>query len=270
MAPMSKYAVLIRTLNSEKTLNTTIESIEKQSSKPSQYVIVDSGSTDNTIDLLPNGAIVHRYVGQNYNYSSALNQGMEHVEVDYTLIISSHTSLQNDSAMEFAISLLRGRDDLAAAYFYPGDVSREMSYRLINRHNFNGFNGIFNTCALIKTSMLRRRGFRPEVFAAEDQEWSRWVLESENKQIARIMGAGMVYGNLIKDRRMKDLYEDLAVALYVKPEMFRLPYLLRMAYRVVRPVSSWKTRAHNLRVLKNLLYYRLIGKPETIEIFYKT
>lgn len=263
------YSVLIRTFNSAATLQATLACLAAQSWPPSQYVIVDSGSTDGTLDLLPPGAAVHSYVGETFNYSSALNQGIDRVEHDYTLIISSHTGLTNASAVAFAVSLVGSGGDVAAAYFLPGEAREAMDYQLIDERSFTGFNGVFNTCALFDTSVLRKRRFRPEVFSAEDQEWSRWLLESEKKRIARISGAGMVYRNPIRDRRDKDFYEELAVALYVKPRMLKIPYLLRIMYRIVRPVSDFKRRRHHLRLLKALIYYRLTGIPERIDIFSK-
>jgi glycosyltransferase involved in cell wall biosynthesis len=262
------YSVLIRTFNSEKTIRQTLDSLGNQSLAPSEYVIVDSGSTDKTLEMLPTSSIVHRYIGKSFNYSDALNQGTRLVGREFTLIVSSHTSLLNKDALEYANCLLRENDNIGGVYFLPGEEVK-MSYELISAQNFTGFNGIFNTCALVKTEALKKRDFRPEVFAAEDQEWSRWLLEVEQKSIARISGAGMIYSNQIKDRRMKDLYEDLAVAIYVKPNMFSTRYLLRIAYRILRPVSRWKMRCHNLRLLKSLVYYRIVGIPDTIDIFAK-
>ena len=263
----STYSALIRTFNSESTLPATLGCLEGQSTPPSQYVVIDSGSTDRTLDLLPQSAVVERYIGESFNYSRALNQGIRHIEHSYTLIVSSHTRLQMESAISFGLSLLAGREDVAAAYFLPGEASDRMSFELVTRENFTGFNGVFNTCGIFKTEMLKKRGFRPEVFSAEDQEWSKWLLEVEGKHIARISGAGMLYENPIRDRRQKDLHEDLAVALYVRPEMFEFPHLIRLAIRAARPGSDMRERTHSLRLLRRLIYYRLRGKPETIDIF---
>jgi hypothetical protein len=95
------------------------------------------------------------------------------------------------------------------------------------------------------------------VFSAEDQEWSKWLLEVEGKTIARISGGGMRYRNPLQARWKKRMDEFLAVALYTKPEMLRFPYLARVGYRVVRPVSALDERIFNMRLLIKLISCRL-------------
>src|SRR4051812_38681170 len=90
------YCTLIRTFNSERTISSTLRSLERQTCQPSRYIFVDSGSTDGTRGLLPPDAVFHRYTGGEFNYSEAINQGLQHVDCDYVLIISSHTSLANE------------------------------------------------------------------------------------------------------------------------------------------------------------------------------
>lgn len=253
-----RYTALIRTFNSERTLPATLGSLASQSHPPDAYVFVDSGSTDLTLALLPPGSAIRHYHAKPFNYSDALNEGIELINSEYTLIISSHTSLSNVNAIDYGIELLRSNDDIAAAYFLQA-ASDTFTFARINRDNFTGFNGAWNTCALYKTSFLKRRSFRPEVFSAEDQEWSKWLFCSEGKSIARISGAGMSYNNPSKDRVRKRLKEELAVAIYVKDEMLKLPYFARVTYRVIRPISSLNERAFNMVLLYNLLRYRIYG-----------
>src|SRR5258705_5085392 len=111
------YSCLIRTFNSATTLPDTLLYLSMQTLPPSEYIFVDSGSTDRTLDLLPQGAILHRYVGEHFNYSVALNQGLQHVSKDFVLIISCHTLLSNPFAMEYALSVIQSNTAIGAAYF---------------------------------------------------------------------------------------------------------------------------------------------------------
>lgn len=248
------YTALIRTFNSEATLPDTLRSLERQSLPPHRYVFVDSGSTDGTLLLLPAGSTIHEYKTNQFNYSISLNLGIEYVVDEFTLILSSHTTLRGREAVEYAIDLLRSRDDIGAAYFLP-EFSEDIRYSLINKHNFSGFNGVWNTCAIYKTELLKKRHFRPEVFSAEDQDWSWWLLQEEGLYIARIHGHGMSYNNPAKYPIRKRLNEELAVAIFVKPEMMKLPYVIKLILRVVRPISSIKDRVCNL-----LLAYRIVHR----------
>lgn len=247
-----RYSALIRTFNSRATLPATIESLSEQQWPPHRYVFVDSGSTDGTLEVVPAGSIVHRYVGEEFSYSGSLNQGVDHVDTDYVLIVSSHTVLTNPDAVAYAISLLAQNDSIGAAYFCTEDEG-SLAHILIDQTNFTGFNGVWNTCAVVKTALLKKRRFRPEVFSAEDQEWSAWLFKTEHKSVARISGGGMGYRNPRKHPMRKRLNENIAVALYVKPEMLGLPYLARVIYRVFRPVSAWRERLFNARLLLSLV-----------------
>ena len=142
--------------------------------------------------------------------------------------------------------------NIGAAYFCAEDEGC-LSHILIDQTNFTGFNGVWNTCAVVKTALLKKRRFRPEVFSAEDQEWSAWLFKVERKSVARISGGGMGYRNPRKHPMRTRLNENIAMALYVKPEMLGLPYLARVIYRVFRPVSAWRERVFNARLLVSLV-----------------
>ena len=197
-----KYSALIRTYNSEKTLPSTLASLINQTVSPSKFIFVDSGSNDSTLHLLPNNSIVHNYVGNEFNFSESINQGLEYVSTDFVLILSSHTTLMNCEAINYALNILCSNEKIGATYF-DYDFTGGFRYRHIDKNNFNGFNGLMNTCSLIRVSLLRRRRFRPEVFSAEDQEWARWLIYHEGKATACISGAGMVINNPRKDHLKK-------------------------------------------------------------------
>lgn len=252
-----RCTALIRTFNSEATLPATLRSLAAQSRPPCAYVCIDSNSTDRTLALLPQSTVIRRYSSSPFNYSDALNQGVELVETPLTLVISSHTSIENTRAIEFALQILERNPDVAAAYF-TSQPSGTMTFDRINQQNFTGFNGVFNTCAIYRTAYLKARKFRTEVFAAEDQEWSSWLLECTGRSIARITGAGMLYNNPAGHSLRKRLREETAVALYVKAQMLEVSYLARVFYRIVRPVSKLKERWFNCLLLFSLLYHRLL------------
>lgn len=256
---LTRYSALIRTFNSQRTLPATIASLAGQTVPPAHYVAVDSGSTDDTFGCLPANTTLHRFKGREFNYSAAINQGLAFVDTNYVLVISSHTALLNPEAVGYALELLERRDDLGAAYFCS-EGGEALDHIVIGRQNFNGFNGVWNTCGLYKMSLLRDRAFRPEVFSAEDQEWSKWLLEEQGLSIARILGGRMSY-NASSYPIGKVFKEHLSVALFVRHDMLEFPYLARTIYRVIRPVSSLRNRVLHARLLLNFLYYRFRGQP---------
>jgi glycosyltransferase involved in cell wall biosynthesis len=212
------YDALIRTFNSEPTLRVTLACLKQQINPPRQYIIVDSGSTDQTLACVPPGSLVHRYVGSEFNFSEAINQGLKLISSEYVMIISSHTELANREAASYVLNVLNSNPGIGAAYFY-GDNTGSLRHELIDRHNFTGFNGLYNTCAVIKVSLLRKRMFRPEVFSAEDQEWAGWLFATEDQAIARVSGAGLVINNPRKDSLKKKLNEYVSVAYFTNRKL---------------------------------------------------
>lgn len=185
----------------------------KQAPSPAAVVVVDSGSTDGTLEKVPPGAKVHHYVGDTFDYSSALNQGLQLVDTDYVLIISSHTLLTNPDATSHALDLLDSNPLLGAAYFDFG--VGDLEHTIIDASNFDGFNGLWNTCSLIRVDLLRSRPFVQGLPACEDQEWAAWLIRHKSMMTARISGGGMQ--NPFNSRRItlsrlrKVLWEQVAV-----------------------------------------------------------
>jgi hypothetical protein len=177
------------------------------------------------------------------------------------LIISSHTWLAKTGAIEYGLGLLRSDCRLAGVCFIEGSRAEDLNdfhHRVVDRDSFSGFNGLSNSCALVRSELLLRRPFRPEVFSAEDQEWSRWALESEGLTIARIHCAGMVNDNPRKWSRTKRMNEHVAIAYFVNRELLGWPHLRQVAGRILRqPGPRVRERLFNADLLVRLLFCRV-------------
>lgn len=233
------YSVLIRTYNSAGTLPSTLRSLQTQTVLPTQLVVVDSGSTDETLALLPPDTVVWRYEGPVYNYSSALNQGIRLVTEPEVLIISSHTVLRNPNSMEYGLEMLATWPQVGAAYFVD-DTADVLSHQIIDVGSFDGKNGLWNTCAIVRTHLADQRPFRPEVFAAEDQEWATW-LYSRGMTTARISGGGMDNSSnrLTRWQRWnKRLIEETAIALFVPVHGQSVPTPEDLVRRAFAPTAA--------------------------------
>lgn len=230
------YSAIIRTFNCAKTLFATLLSLQNQG-VGGCVIIVDSGSTDETLDLAPPSAIIHQFVGTEFNYSEALNQGIEYAKTKYIVIISSHTSLENRSALGYAIDLMESDNSIGAAYFIEHHTS-ELRHDLIDKYNFDGTNGLFNTCSVIRTSLVKERRFRPEVFAAEDQEWASWLFTERSMRIARISGGGLINRNPRRFSYRKRLNDYLGVACFSNRKLLSLRHLSRVAMSILVPPGN--------------------------------
>ena len=231
------YTALIRTFNSANTLPATIASLQAQSRPPSEWVFVDSGSRDATQSLIPLGATWHRYSASEFNFSRSLNEGVALVRTPLLLIISSHTRLANAEAMSYACSLL-GRDAQLGGVYFSDDQPGPLQHTLIGRDTFDGFNGLWNTCALVRTQLVCERPFREEVFSAEDQEWSGWWLNERGGRIARITGGERLCDNPHTHSPLKLLNEYVSIAYFTNRRLMRWSNILRQLLLVIGPASA--------------------------------
>ncbi len=86
-----RVSIITVTYNSEKTLRETIESVKAENSPDLEYVIIDGGSTDSTLDIIKQyPGVVTRYVSEpDKGISDAFNKGILMSTGDVIGIINS-------------------------------------------------------------------------------------------------------------------------------------------------------------------------------------
>ncbi len=84
-------SIVIRTLNEADHLDALFDSIELQTQRPDEVVLVDSGSTDRTVAIAESrgASIVHIPPGQ-FTFGRALNWGCEAAKGEVLVFVSAH------------------------------------------------------------------------------------------------------------------------------------------------------------------------------------
>jgi len=90
---MAETAIIIRTKNEQKYLGVVLGSLSRQTYKDFEIIIVDSGSTDNTLAVAKKYPVkILNIAPQDFSYPFALNFGIERCEASkYIVIISGHS-----------------------------------------------------------------------------------------------------------------------------------------------------------------------------------
>ena len=109
-----KISIITITLNAERYLGQTIPSVVNQTYSNREYIIVDGGSTDGTLD------IIKKYESEIDNWISepdkgiadAMNKGIDLATGDYILFLHSDDYLVNSSVLERASEYLGDRFDV--------------------------------------------------------------------------------------------------------------------------------------------------------------
>jgi len=113
-------SIVIRTLNEADHLGALFDSIERQRVQPDEVVVVDSGSTDETVAIAESrGAhIVHIPPGD-FTFGRALNWGCDAAKGDLLVFVSAHIYALADTWLE---NLLEPFDDSRVGLSYGGQT----------------------------------------------------------------------------------------------------------------------------------------------------
>lgn len=109
-----KISIITITLNADRYLEQTITSVLNQTYSNREYIIVDGGSTDGTLD------IIKKYEPEIDNWifepdkgiADAMNKGIDIATGDYILFLHSDDYLINSSVLERASEYLGDRFDI--------------------------------------------------------------------------------------------------------------------------------------------------------------
>jgi rhamnosyltransferase len=186
---MEKIGVVIRTLNEAELLGTCLETLARQQSPYElDILIVDSGSTDATLDIArAHGARIYEIAPEEFDYSKALNLGIDRVEGDLVLLLSAHAIPVDEHWI----------DGMAAPFADPqvaGVAGRQLPWpdapwREVLRlgRDFGTADRVFTTASDDEilfsnaVSCIRREVWLQEPFtlpAAEDLEWAQRVVRA--------------------------------------------------------------------------------------------
>jgi len=179
--------VVIRTLDESDLIGRCLETLQRQRSQfELDILVVDSGSTDRTLEIAAaHGARIFNLPPHEFDYSKALNLGIERVRGDLVLILSAHAIPVDD---EWIARMTAPFEDPRVA----GVASRQVPWdgapwreveRLVRDFTtepatYSGENVnqiVFSNAA----SCVRRSVWREEPFtlpAAEDLEWAKRVV----------------------------------------------------------------------------------------------
>jgi glycosyltransferase involved in cell wall biosynthesis len=236
--------VICRTFNCAGTLPAVLGAIARSEGVNPRYLFVDNGSTDSTRERFPEPAVMIEYTLPGFNYAMAINIAVPFLAAEYVLVISSHVVIENPSALRKAVEVMDAHPGLGGVCFSSHDHG-EIRPSFVTKTSFNGLNGLWNSCSLYRSSLLRERPFNPEVYSAEDQEWSKWLIQSRGMELAHLSGTAMQNLNprqMSLDKRVK---EWECVAWFVDSRYLSFAFIKRRFYKVIyelyrrQPSRAW-------------------------------
>ncbi|MBP5510467.1 MAG: glycosyltransferase [Kiritimatiellae bacterium] len=114
-----KISIITACYNSEKTIHTAIESVLSQKDVDIEYIVVDGGSTDGTVEQIKNGKWKMENVGRRFTFTfisepdkgmyDAINKGIKMATGDVIGILNADDVLATDETLAKIAAQFEGR-----------------------------------------------------------------------------------------------------------------------------------------------------------------
>jgi len=186
---MVHVSVVIRSKNEERLLGRTLESLERQSFQDFEVVLVDSGSTDTTLDIAKKFTRVRivEIPSQSFTFGYALNVGAQAAKGTVIVNLSAHAIPVHNTYLgayldHFADPLVAGvygrqvplaeHHHLRPLLLSPGDYDKCYGPEKTNRPGEYFFS---NSNAAILKARWEEYPFNESMTGAEDWEWAKRV-----------------------------------------------------------------------------------------------
>jgi len=166
-------SIITITLNAEKYLEQTIQSVLNQTYKNIEYIVVDGGSTDGTLGIIEKyeNAIDHIISEKDEGIADAMNKGIALSTGAYVLFLHSDDYFKSNDVLEKAIELFEDTSDVITC-----DILFGKQFNLCKPRGFTfWFN--FKQCIYHQGTFCRRqlieklRGFDTQFRIAMDYDF---------------------------------------------------------------------------------------------------
>lgn len=214
-----KCSIIIRAYNEEAHIGRLLEGIKHQTLKDVEIILVDSGSTDGTVDIAESyGARLVRIQPEEFTFGRSLNYGIREATSEYLVIASAHVY---PVYPDWLASLLHPLLDDQVALSYGkqrGPVSAKFSEKQIF-HQWFPETGKYrqetafcnNANAAIRKSLWKKNPYDETLTGLEDLAWAKWA-KDQGYAIAYIPEAEVVHVHNETPRGVFNRYRREAMA----------------------------------------------------------
>lgn len=173
---MPQVSIITVCLNNRKGLELTIQSVLEQEFKDFEFIIVDGGSTDGSVDLIKqNGKDIAKWVSEKDDgIFNAQNKGIDLANGTWLLFLNAGDYLHDTEVLKDVFSKERTADIVYGNMLicYPGNVRRKgvMPSRLTFRHMMQ--DTLWHPVSFIRRELFKTSGKFDEQFRiASDYEF---------------------------------------------------------------------------------------------------
>ncbi len=202
-------SIVIRAYNEGQHLGRLLEGIQQQTISDVEVILVDSGSSDNTLEVASNFKVKIVHIQpDDFTFGRSLNLGIDSATHPLVVIASAHVYPVYPDWLE---SLLKPFDDPQTALTYGKQRGLQASSKIKQKQQTKfSEHEIFarwypdestlqqtqpfcnNANAAIRKSIWQERPYDETLTGLEDLEWAKWVL-SQNYYLSYVAEAEIIH-----------------------------------------------------------------------------
>lgn len=195
-----RVSAVIRAYNEGQHIGRLLKGLEQQTLKPDEVVLVDSGSTDDTVAIAEAAGCKIVHIAKNeFSFGRALNRGCAATSSEILLFVSAHVYPVYDSYVEHLVSAFN-REGVGIAYGRQvGDERTKFSEARVMLKWFPAENILDqghpfsnNANAAVLRSVWQESGYDETLTGLEDLDFAKKALERGHK-IAYVADAPVVH-----------------------------------------------------------------------------
>jgi rhamnosyltransferase len=259
-------SIVIRAYNEEKHIGKLLSGIEKQTVTSREVILVDSGSTDSTLEIANEYPVkIVPIKPDEFTFGRSLNRGIAAAGGKYIVIISAHCYPVYPDWLE---QLLKSFENENVAVSYGKQRGAETNHYSEHQFFANYFPEIsqpdqgqpytHNANAAIRRSLWEQHPYNEQITGLEDLAWSSWA-KQQGFSISYVAEAEVIHIHDETFKQVHNRYRREAIALkQILPEsQFTFRNMVSMIFRkVARDMSrAFRERALAKEFL-NILRFR--------------
>lgn len=261
-------SIIIRAYNEERHIGRLLEGIRHQTLRDVEIILVDSGSTDSTVEITEShGAHVVRIPPEEFTFGRSLNYGIREAACEYVVIASAHVypvypdwlAALLHPLLDTRVALSYGKQRAPfSAKFSEKQIFHQWYPEIGKLHQETAFCN--NANAAIRRSLWAKNPYDETLTGLEDLAWAKWVQEQGN-EISYVAEAEVIHTHEETPRGVFNRYRREAMAYRrIYPEShFSIYDFVRLAcanigsdiWHAYREKVLWKN-------LLSILWFRLM------------
>lgn len=260
-------SVIIRCLNEAKHLPRLLDAIASQTLRPLEVIVVDSGSTDQTVAIArAKGARVVSIAPEDFSFGRSLNLGCRSANGEILVLASAHTYPCTDTWLADLTEPFKDPDVALSYGGQTGDARSKFSEIQLFHQWFpekscdNQTHSFCNNAnAAIRRSVWQTLPYDEQIPALEDIHWAKRAIE-RGLQIAYRAEARIVHVHEEPYRKLHRRYlrEGMAMRMIFPYERMTLLHACSLTIRAIRSDIQEARAAGQLRTaLESIFKFRL-------------